>query len=245
MRSVFISDLHLHEKRPDITRALFRFIDSECIHSKDKTDAVYILGDFFEAWIGDDAASPLINDVKKHLKALTNTGTKLYLMHGNRDFLIGKDFCSDIGAILLDDGVIIELNGEPTLLMHGDTLCTQDVDYMAFRKMVRDQQWQQEFLTKSIAERLEMAKQLRQKSQESAGEKASEIMDVDNSEVSKQLNNRNIQTLIHGHTHRPAVHDLTNPVHGKRYVLGDWDKYGWMLISDNSGLSLNKFLIEA
>lgn len=244
MRTVFISDLHLSEERPDITRALFRFIDAECINSPEKTDAFYILGDFFEAWIGDDAQSPLISDVKNSLKAISTAGINLYLMHGNRDFLIGNSFCDDIGATLITDGSVIELNGEPVLLMHGDILCTQDTDYLTFREMVRNPLWQRAFLEKSIVERIEIAQQLRQKSQESAGDKASYIMDVDDSEVTKQLNTRNIKTMIHGHTHRPAVHNLTDPEQGRRIVLGDWDKYGWMLIADSSGLTLNKFPIE-
>ena len=243
MRTVFISDLHLTEKRPDITQALFSFIQRECIKSDTPTSALYILGDFFEAWIGDDCSTSLTKEVKTHLKTITDAGIDLYIMHGNRDFLIGPSFCEDIGAQLIDDGTIIHLNGKPTVLMHGDTLCIQDTQYLAFREVVRNPAWQGDFLSKPVSERLEIAQALRQKSQESAADKSEYIMDVDQQEVSKTLNSKRCETLIHGHTHRPAIHTLTDPEGAHRYVLGDWDKYGWMIVADNSGIELSKFLI--
>lgn len=243
MRTVFISDLHLTEKRPDITQALFSFIQRECINSNTPTSALYILGDFFEAWIGDDCSTPLIEDVKTHLKQLTGAGIDLYIMHGNRDFLIGQSFCNDIGAQLIDDGTIINIDGQPIMLMHGDTLCTQDTQYLAFRKIIRNPAWQGDFLSKPIQERLNIAKELRQKSQESAAEKTEYIMDVDQQEVIKTLESSHCDTLIHGHTHRPKVHPLASPEGAYRYVLGDWDKYGWMITIDKKGINLSKFAI--
>ncbi|MBV1922210.1 MAG: UDP-2,3-diacylglucosamine diphosphatase [Pseudomonadales bacterium] len=243
MRTVFISDLHLTEKRPDITRAFFSFIQRECINSDAPTSALYILGDFFEAWIGDDCSSALIKEVKAHLKTITDADIDLYIMHGNRDFLIGQSFCEDIGAQLIDDSTIVHLNEKPIVLMHGDTLCIQDTQYQAFREIVRNPAWQADFLSKPVSERLEIAQALRQKSQESATDKSEYIMDVDEQEVSTTLNNKRCDTLIHGHTHRPATHTLTNPEGGCRYVLGDWDKYGWMIVADSSSIELSKFLI--
>ncbi len=243
MRTVFISDLHLTEKRPDITRALLSFIQRECINSDTPTSALYILGDFFEAWIGDDCSSALIQEVKTHLKTITDADIDLYIMHGNRDFLIGQSFCEDIGAQLINDGTIIHLNEKPIVLMHGDTLCTQDTQYLAFREVVRNPAWQEDFLSKPVSERLEIAQALRQKSQESAAVKSEYIMDVDQQEVSKTLKTKHCDTLIHGHTHRPATHTLTDPEGAYRYVLGDWDKYGWMIVADSSGIKLSKFLI--
>ncbi len=243
MRTVFISDLHLTEKRPDITRAFFSFIKRECINSDTPTSALYILGDFFEAWIGDDCSTLLAEDVKTHLESITNAGIDLYIMHGNRDFLIGQSFCNDIGAQLIQDGTIIHLDEKPVLLMHGDTLCTQDVQYLAFREVVRNPAWQHDFLSKPISERQAIAQQLRQKSQESAADKSEYIMDVDQQEAAKRLNASHCNLLIHGHTHRPAVHPLTSPEGGYRYVLGDWDKYGWMIVANDSDIELSKFQI--
>lgn len=243
MRTLFISDLHLTEKRPDITRAFFHFIDKECIGSSVPTEALYILGDFFEAWIGDDASNPLIEEVKDQLKQISRADIKLYIMHGNRDFLIGEAFCNEVGATLIEDGCIINLNSEPVILMHGDTLCTQDTDYLAFRQMVRDPNWKQAFLNKPISERLTIAQQLRKKSQDSASDKEEYIMDVDKEEVSREMQSKNCRTLIHGHTHRPSTHNIHEPNSGTRYVLGDWDKYGWMIVADEKGINLSSFPI--
>ncbi|OUS07023.1 UDP-2,3-diacylglucosamine diphosphatase [Gammaproteobacteria bacterium 42_54_T18] len=243
MRTVFISDLHLTEKRPDLTQALFSFIDRECINSDTPTSALYILGDFFEAWIGDDISSPLTEKVKAHLKTITDAKIDLYIMHGNRDFLIGQSFCNDIGAQLIKDGTIIHLDEKPVVLMHGDTLCTQDVQYLAFRDVVRNPSWQHDFLSKPISERLNIAQELRRKSQESAADKSEYIMDIDQRAVEETLSASRCSILIHGHTHRPAVHPLTNPEGGCRYVLGDWDKYGWMIVANDANIKLSKFQI--
>jgi len=243
MRTIFISDLHLHESRPDITRAFFRFLEEDCQNPEKKTRALYILGDFFEAWIGDDASSTLISTVKEHLKSTSESGLALYIMHGNRDFLIGQDFCNDVGATLIHDGYIFQNEKGPVLLMHGDSLCIQDKEYQAFRNLVRNPDWQRTFLSKSIPERLAIAKGLRKQSQEASTSKATYIMDVDAEEVTRQLYQADTNTMIHGHTHRPQVHSLNAPENGKRYVLGDWDKEGWMIIANPSGLTLERFPI--
>lgn len=224
MSTVFISDLHLEERRPEITAAFHQFIDGP---AKD-AEALYILGDFFEAWIGDDERTELQNEVAATLQRLTAGGVRLYLMHGNRDFLLGPDFCGRVGGILLDDPTVIDLYGEPTLLMHGDSLCTADVEYQKFRQNMRNPEWQGAFLKRPLADRQLVARQLRQISMAKNQGKQESIMDVTPEEVARQMQAHKVQQLIHGHTHRPAVHSLA--LEGKtarRIVLGDWDKAAW------------------
>jgi len=226
MTTLFIADLHLEESRRDITDAFLGFLPREA-HG---IDALYILGDFFEAWIGDDENTPLQQEVAGALQAVSASGTRLYLMHGNRDFLIGEDFCDRIGAQLLEDPTRIDLYGEPTLLMHGDSLCTRDLEYMKFRKSARSTQWQQAFLQRPLADRQQVARQMRQISQMKNQGKQQDIMDVTPEEVVRVMEEHDVQRLIHGHTHRPAVHDLT--VAGgsaQRFVLGDWDRCIWYI----------------
>ncbi|MBD3656385.1 UDP-2,3-diacylglucosamine diphosphatase [Marinobacter sp.] len=226
MTTLFISDLHLEESRPDITRALLTFLKERATG----VDALYILGDFFEAWIGDDERTPLQEDVASALKALSDSGTAVYLMHGNRDFLIGEDFCSRAGATLLDDPTVVDLYGTPTLLMHGDSLCTADVEYQKFRANMRNPQWQQMILQRPLADRQQMARQLREISMAKNQGKAESIMDVTPEEVVKALEAHGVQRLIHGHTHRPAIHELeANGEPARRIVLGDWDTHVWWL----------------
>ncbi|WP_372862259.1 UDP-2,3-diacylglucosamine diphosphatase [Spongiibacter sp.] len=241
MRSLFISDLHLDEQRPAISRAFFHFIE----HQAKAADALYILGDFFESWIGDDDSSELIEQVKTALSALRPSGCQLYLMHGNRDFLIGEQFCQDVSATLLSDPTVIQLAGENTLLMHGDSLCTGDQEYLAFRQMARSAQWQQQILSKSLAERRALAKQMRMASSEANSNKAEDIMDVTPEEVLKVMTEHRCQRLIHGHTHRPARHAITvNGQNAERIVLGDWHQQGWQLECDGQHLSLDAFDIR-
>lgn len=242
MRSLFISDLHLQEERPAISRAFFRFLKEDAAGA----DALYILGDFFESWVGDDDSNPWIDTIKSALKALSDAGCALYFMHGNRDFLVGQDFCEAVGATLLQDPTVIALNGEPTLLLHGDSLCTGDADYMAFRAMARSPAWQQQVMDKPLAERRALAQQLRMASSEANSNKAEDIMDVTPEEVLTQLRQHGCQRMIHGHTHRPARHALN--VDGKtaeRIVLGDWDHKGWVLESRTGALELRSFDIDA
>lgn len=226
MTTLFISDLHLEESRPDITNAFLAFLKEKARG----VEQLYILGDFFEAWIGDDERTPLQEQVADALQAVSSSGTELFLMHGNRDFLIGEDYCSRIGATLLDDPTVVDLYGTPTLLMHGDSLCTADVEYQKFRANMRNPQWQQMILQRPLAERQQMARQLREISTAKNKGKEEFIMDVTPDEVVKEMEAHGVQRLIHGHTHRPTVHELeANGKPATRIVLGDWDQNVWWL----------------
>lgn len=238
MATLFISDLHLDPARPDVAQAFFRFMEGEA----PQAEALYILGDFFEAWIGDDLQHPFVDSVKQSLRTLTDKKIPVYLMHGNRDFLIGDQFCKETGCKLIEDPTLIELYGQKVLLMHGDTLCTQDIDYLAFRSMVRNPAWQKDFLSKSLQERLAIAEGIRAASKEKTSELQYEIMDVTQSEVEKVMTKQNVQLMIHGHTHRPAIHQLdVNGKTAERVVLGDWHTAGWKLSFDQSGYKLTDF----
>ncbi|WP_336366825.1 UDP-2,3-diacylglucosamine diphosphatase [Marinobacter sp. C2H3] len=227
MTTLFISDLHLEESRPDITAAFFRFLDQ----TAPGAERLYILGDFFEAWIGDDERTPLQERVAEALRRLNAAGTDIVLMHGNRDFLIGEDFCQRAGARLMDDPTVVDLYGTPTLLMHGDSLCTADVEYQKFRANMRNPQWQQMILARPLKDRQQMARQLRDLSMAKNQGKAEAIMDVTPEEVVRVMEAHGVQRLIHGHTHRPAVHALTaNGESARRIVLGDWDQNLWWLV---------------
>nr|WP_251068181.1 UDP-2,3-diacylglucosamine diphosphatase [Marinobacter sp. C7] len=226
---MFISDLHLEESRPDITDAFLTFLKDRAMG----VERLYILGDFFEAWIGDDERTPLQETVAAALKEVNENGTDIFLMHGNRDFLIGEDFCNRAGATLLDDPTVVDLYGTPTLLMHGDSLCTADVEYQKFRANMRNPQWQQMILARPLEDRQQMARQLREISMAKNQGKAETIMDVTPEEVVKEMEAHGVQRLIHGHTHRPAIHDLeANSKPAKRFVLGDWDSHVWWLRVD-------------
>ncbi|MBS8241552.1 UDP-2,3-diacylglucosamine diphosphatase [Marinobacter lipolyticus] len=226
MTTLFISDLHLEESRPDITEAFLAFLEKRA----QGVSRLYILGDFFEAWIGDDERTPLQETVAGALKALSDGGTDIFLMHGNRDFLIGEEFCTRAGATLLDDPTVVDLYGTPTLLMHGDSLCTADVEYQKFRQNMRNPQWQQMILQRPLADRQQMARQLREISMAKNQGKEEFIMDVTPEEVVKVMEEHGVQRLIHGHTHRPAEHSLqANGKPAKRIVLGDWDQHVWWL----------------
>lgn len=230
MTTLFISDLHLEESRPDITAAFVRFVDRRAAHA----ESLYILGDFFEAWIGDDERTPLQEQVATALKSLSDSGTRVFLMHGNRDFLIGEDFCNRAGATLLDDPVVVDLYGTPTLLMHGDSLCTADVEYQKFRASMRNVQWQKTFLARPLADRQLVARQLRDISMARNKGKEEFIMDVTPKEVVNVMESQGVQRLIHGHTHRPAEHELeANSLPARRIVLGDWAENAWWLEVDN------------
>lgn len=228
-RILFISDLHLEESRPDITRALLDFLDA----NRQDCQALYVLGDLFEVWIGDDDDSELAESIASAFKAFTSSGASLYFMHGNRDFLIGSAYADRCGAILIEEPFLLDSEAGTVLLMHGDLLCVDDTDYMQFRKMVRQADWQSEFLDRSLQERREFARQARQQSQAATASKQAEIMDVNQAEVLRTLQQSSQTILLHGHTHRPAVHKfpLESPIDGQhqatRLVLGDWDKQGW------------------
>lgn len=235
MTTLFISDLHLDASRPATLRAFLSFLDGPAL----RAEALYILGDLFEAWVGDDDDSPLADAVREGLSQLTRH-VPVYLMHGNRDFLIGDDFCLSTNSLLLADPTVIDLHGRQALLMHGDTLCTADADYLAFREQVRNPAWQQALLDKPLAERRQIAAQLREGSREASSNKPEDIMDVTAAEVDRVMAEHNIDLLIHGHTHRPATHSVTC---GTRMVLGDWDTQGWLIRWDKHGPELESFPI--
>jgi len=218
--SLFISDLHLAEERPAANERFIEFLEGKARGA----DALYILGDFFEYWIGDDDLEDPFNSVMAGLLArLTRGGMALYLMHGNRDFLIGERFCVATGAQLLEDPTVHEVQGVKTLLAHGDTLCTDDVDYQNWRRIARSGEWQREFLAKSRAERRSTILGLREKSKAVVQEKPAEIMDVNDAAVAQAMESHGVARLVHGHTHRPGRHSLT--VAGRRaerWVLPDW-----------------------
>jgi UDP-2,3-diacylglucosamine hydrolase len=233
MTTLFISDLHLDPSRPAVTRAFLQLLE----HQARCVDALYILGDLFEAWIGDDDDSELNLTVIAALKALSDSGVKLYVMHGNRDFLIGENFCQQTGCQLLDDPSVVNLYGENVLLMHGDSLCTDDAEYMAFRAQCRNPAWQAPLLAMSLEQRRQFSQQLRDQSKEANSNKAEDIMDVNATETQRVLEQHQVALLIHGHTHRPAVHSLqTADGNAQRVVLGDWESTGWQLVyqPDNS-----------
>ncbi len=231
MTTLLISDLHLHPNEPAIAQGFLDYLEREARHA----EALYILGDLFEAWIGDDYQGEFETTIIEALKRLSDAGTRLYFMHGNRDFLIGDGFAAATGATLLPDPCVVELGGERTLLMHGDSLCTRDEAYMAFRAKARDPQWQAQILALPVEQRLELAKQIRQQSGEANSNKAEDIMDVTPAEVQRTMAEHGVLTLIHGHTHRPDVHHLK--VDGKpaqRIVLGDWHSdRGWQVRADD------------
>jgi UDP-2,3-diacylglucosamine hydrolase len=222
--SLLISDLHLSGARPESAARFFRFLDEQAAQAQ----ALYVLGDLFEYWIGDDALAategdPLAASVASALAALPRRGVRLYVMHGNRDFLMGDGFARAAHAKLIDDPIVVELGGIPTLLMHGDTLCTDDTDYQAWRRTCRAPQWQQEFLAKPLAERRSIGEDLRETSRSMARAKSPEIMDVTSQAVRDAFRSHGVVRLIHGHTHRPARHALE--VDGRqceRWVLPDW-----------------------
>lgn len=227
MTTLFISDLHLEEARRDITDAFLAFLTTEAAEATH----LYILGDFFEAWIGDDEKTELQQEITQALKSYTASGRKLSIMHGNRDFLIGQQFASETGAELLEDPTLIELGGKKTVLLHGDSLCTKDVAYMKFRQNMRNPQWQTLFLERPLADRKTTAQQLRAISMAKNKGKKEEIMDVTEEEVISLLDNFDAEIMIHGHTHRPKRHNLklSNGNQAERIVLGDWDKNLWHL----------------
>jgi UDP-2,3-diacylglucosamine hydrolase len=220
LSTLLISDLHLTEERPEANERFIALLEEKARAA----DALYILGDFFEYWIGDDdLAEPFNGVIAGLLKDLTRRGVPVYLMHGNRDFLIGEGFCAATGATLLEDPTVADIAGVKTLLMHGDTLCTDDLDYQAWRRKARDPAFQAAFLAKPLAERREQVRQMRQKSKQVVQEKTAEIMDVNDEAVRAALRSHDVRRLIHGHTHRPGHHAIdVDGQRCERWVLPDW-----------------------
>jgi len=235
MTTLFVSDLHLDAQRPEVTDQFLEFLQREAVGCQ----AFYILGDLFEAWIGDDDPDPEKARVLDALRAVTQGGPPGFFMRGNRDFLIGETFCRRTGFELLEDPTLVDLYGDKVLLMHGDTLCTDDVAYQQFRAMVRNPAWQEDFLSKPFEARLQLASQARTQSEEHIRDSKIEIMDVNQEAVEKALMDSGVTLLLHGHTHRPNVHRFQAGGHAKtRIVLGDWYAQGSVLRWDESGYDL-------
>lgn len=224
--ALLLSDVHLTPDLPRCTagfKALLGGLPKSC-------SAVYMLGDLFEAWVGDDNHHPYFDQIRITFRAITTRGISLYLCHGNRDFLLSRGpvgtppFADQVGARMLQDAEVVALAGQPTLLMHGDQLCTLDQAYMAFRQQSRNEAWQQQMLEKSLDQRIMVADFWRMQSKAANANKAENIMDVTPDEVLRVMSEAGVHTLLHGHTHRPQRHALTLPdgSAGERIVLGDW-----------------------
>jgi UDP-2,3-diacylglucosamine hydrolase len=231
MTTLFISDLHLDGSRPHITRLFVEFVRNEAAHAK----ALYILGDLFEAWIGDDAGDETADQVADALTGLHARGVPCFYIHGNRDFLLGDAYARRARMTLLPDPSVVEIEGEKILLMHGDTLCTDDGPYQAFRAQSHTPVWQRAFLARPVAERQAFAAQARAESQRYTRSVGDAITDVNDEAVRRVLRISAVARLVHGHTHRPAVHALE--LDGKpaqRTVLGDWYEQGSVLRADSA-----------
>lgn len=231
MRLQFISDLHLSPERPQHIHLFCHLINQ----LEPQQERLYILGDLFEFWLGDDAILPEYQLVIDAFKEATDKGCRIAIMHGNRDFLLGKHFIDISGCELIDDPTLIEVNGKPLLLSHGDKLCTDDTEYQRYRSYLRKPEVQQEFLAQTPAERQKIVMEHRLESQKKCTDKAEMIMDVNPQAVIDLMTKYNVDTLIHGHTHRPARHQLV--IKGRpaeRIVLPDWGQYGYLLTSSGN-----------
>lgn len=232
MHTLFISDLHLDEARPAATELLLRFLGGPARSA----DGLYILGDLFEYWLGDDCPTPAGIKVAEGLSELKQDGVPVCFLHGNRDFLIGAGYAELAGMELLEEEVVIDLHGRPTLLLHGDTLCTDDVAYQQIRSMLRNPDWQREFLGKTPDERVRMALEARELSADHKSGVSMEIMDVNEAAVIEAFNRHGVNRMIHGHTHRPSVHQYAlEDQAAERIVLADWYDSGTALRVDAQG----------
>lgn len=237
---LFIADLHLDARRPEGIATFLRYLKT----SAEGAAALFIIGDLFEAWIGDDACPP-DDPIAPALNALARSGTDVWLMHGNRDFLIGPQFAHAAAATLLDEPACISIDTTPIVLEHGDALCTDDHDYQAFRTQVRNHAWQSQFLALPINERLQQASAARERSGDELASKAAAIMDVNQQAVEQRLRHYAVRHLIHGHTHRPGIHhfDLDGST-ATRAVLGDWFEQGSVLRIDHGDWQLQSLPLE-
>lgn len=236
MATLFISDLHLDPSRPQITALFEDYLASDEVR---RADALYILGDLVEAWIGDDDDAELPQRIATAIHAVHEAGVPVYFMAGNRDFLLGDVFARRAGMTLLEDGTVHDIHGHPTLLMHGDVLCIDDVAYQAVRQQVRKPEWQKQILSMPLDARRAFAAQAREDSKAHTGSTMESIMDVNADAVAETMRKAGVTRLIHGHTHRPAVHAFE--MGGKaaeRIVLGDWYEHGSVLRVDGDGVEL-------
>ena len=232
MTTLFVSDLHLEADRPDIADQFLRFLETDALNA----DALYILGDLFESWVGDDDPNEHYVWIKQGLKKLTRKDVPVFLMHGNRDFMIGADFAAETGITILADPHIATIHGEEVLLSHGDAYCTDDVEYQAVRTMTRDPEWQTVMLRKSLEERLAFAEQARAASLAHSGNIDQNIADVNQEAIENALREANVKVMLHGHTHRPAVHEIEiDGQPARRIVLGDWYEHGSVVRWDEDG----------
>jgi UDP-2,3-diacylglucosamine hydrolase len=232
MTTLFISDLHLEADRPDIADQFLKFLETEALGS----DALYILGDLFESWVGDDDPNEHYEWIKQGLRKLTRKDVPVFFMHGNRDFMIGERFASDTAITILSDPFVTKIHGEDVLLSHGDAYCTDDVEYQAVRRMTRDPQWQALMLSKSLEERLAFAEQARAASLAHGGSIDQQIADVNPAAIESAFREAGVNLMLHGHTHRPGVHEISiDGQPARRIVLGDWYEHGSVLRWDEKG----------
>lgn len=235
----FISDLHLSDKRPDLIRAFVLMMEE--LTARNEKAELYILGDFYEAWIGDDFQADWNTTIENALLNLSQSGINLYFLHGNRDFLIGDAWLTRVGAILIQEQTLLPLEKGSVLLTHGDEYCLEDVEYQKFRQTVRSSAWQTQILALPLDQRIALAAQLRNDSQSMASEKSMSIMDVTEAAVQSSLDAHHCKNLIHGHTHRPSTHHTENTL---RCVLGDWDKNVYLASIEGNHYSQSKATAE-
>ena len=237
MATLFISDLHLEADRPDIGKQFLHFLQTDA----SEADDLYILGDLFEAWVGDDDPNTHYFTIKRAIRKLVDSGIPVYFMHGNRDFMIGKGFANETGVQILEDPHKVAMYGQKTLLSHGDILCTDDVRYQRVRQMVRNPEWQAQMRAKPLKERLRISKEARRQSLEQTINMSLDIMDVNQDEVKRVIQKYNVDVLLHGHTHRPGIHDVqVGNRKAKRIVLGDWYTQGSVVRWDTRGPKLEE-----
>ena len=238
MATLFIADLHLQTEEPAITAGFLRFLAGEARSA----DALYILGDLFEAWIGDDDPNPLHREIATAIKSLVDSGVPCYFIHGNRDFLVGKRFARESGMQLLAEEKVLHLYGRDVLIMHGDTLCTDDPGYLAFRAKVHTPWIQKLFLALPLCIRRRIAQKMRNDSKAANSSKSMAIMDVNPQAVMAVMEKHHVQWLIHGHTHRPDIHTLNaNGETAHRVVLGAWHSHGSMVKVSQDDVELIPF----
>ena len=236
MKLGFISDLHLSENTPSVTEGFFKFLKTVA----QELSHLYILGDLFEAWVGDDDNSELATSVMQKINHATRSGLEIFFIHGNRDFLCGQKFAEQSNLTLLPDPFFLSFFDQKIALSHGDSFCIEDLEYMKFKKEVRSEEWQQEFLQKSLDDRLNIASNMRDASQKNNTNKDIAIMDVTPTAIQDFFAEHHIDLLIHGHTHRPDTHQINS---GTRIVLGDWHKTGWCLMLDEQQQELKEFTL--
>lgn len=243
MTTVLVSDLHLTPERPQITAIFFEFLDTRCTQAQ----ALYILGDLFEHWVGDDIMDdPEVARVIQRLRRLHNHGVPIFFVRGNRDFLVGERFAAATGSRILEAESVATIQGRRTLIMHGDSLCTNDTDHQAWRNQVLSPTWQEDFLSRPLAERLNIARDLRRQSEARKKTRSAEAMDVNQQAVESALRRHGVDRLVHGHTHRPAVHKfMLDGRTAQRIVLGDWYTQGSVLVCEDRQWQLESLPVGA